>query len=363
MSKPRRSAVVRQSRKQAGLPPGTLLHTGDSSFCAMDVELFRFNKGGVEYSTVERSGLTKLKVTENEFCWLDVCGLSCTDAIRDLGVTLGISSLVLEDVLHTQHHPKLEELDDGLFLILKIVTLSEDRRGLDVNHLAIFLNDRWVVSFHDAPTKIFDPLKERLRKPVNKHRTTSVDMMLYSLVDAVVDNYVATLDSLSEFAAELNEKMLEKSSIHWLEEVHSFKHQMVVFRLYAWPVKDMVTSLVNSTSEVIGDVAPPYFKDVLDHVSYLVEEIKIQEEQMVSLQNVYLALVNYRTAHIMRVLTVLAALFMPITFVTGIYGMNFRFMPELNWEFGYPLVLALIMGIIVFLYVLFRRRGWLDDCL
>lgn len=353
-------ARTKKTRKRkVGLSPGSLVYTGEKlggpvKLCA------------IEYS---ESGVSEREVTLDEACfpyeerstvtWLNVDGIHDVTILERLGKHFRISPLVLEDILNIDHRPKKEEHSDYLFISIKMLSIGAAGEMVR-EQVSMILGQNYVITFQeDIAGDVFDSVRERIRGGKGRIRRMGADYLAYALVDVMVDNYFLVLESLGERYEALEERLMDAKDPKVMMEINGAKKQMLIFRKAVWPVRDIVTSLVRDESPLIGRETSVFFRDVYDHVIEVLEISEVLREMVGVLVELYLTNLSNRTNEIMKVLALISTIFMPLTFVAGIYGMNFENMPELTFRYGYPITLA-VMGLIALLFMLyFRRRGWM----
>lgn len=296
--------------------------------------------------------------------WVNVDGLGDTQLVTQLGQALGLHGLALEDAVNTHQRPKFDAYDDHLFVIARMATLVRDQ--LDTEQLALCVGRGFVVTFQEGkPGDCLDPVRDRLRRSAGRVRSEGADYLAYALLDAVVDHYFPLLESLGEKLDELEQRIVSRAPESTPSDIVRLKHDLLIFRRALWPLREALSNISRESGPFIADTTRPYLRDCYDHVIQLVDVLEIYRELASTLMDVYLSTVSNRMNEVMKVLTVIATIFIPLTFVAGVYGMNFDpaaspwNMPELHWHYGYPLSLLLMAAIAVGLLWYFRRRGWL----
>lgn len=359
-------------RAKVGKEPGTLLHTGDKKSTPTSILQIRYDRDFLEENVITSDNLPDIPVKTGLTNWYDIAGLDDLKVVERIGQVLDIPPMALEDALHIQHHPKLEEYSQGvsgehsLFLIAKAISIANQKDGgleLNVEHVSFLLRANTVISIHEEKTAIFDVIRNRLQDRTNRLRMMGSDYLLYSLLDALVDNYLIVLESLSDEAMLLNAEVLSRPDEALLKRVHDLRHAFLVLRAHVAPLKDMLYSIVGYEYEEFSEKSLVYYRDIKDHLNHLLGEIAVQQEMLRGLFEVYTSLVNMKTNQVIIVLTVMTAIFIPLTFVTSIYGMNFHNMPELAWEYGYPSILFILFSIALITITYFQRSGLIDKSL
>ena len=349
--------------KVLGLHPGSLVYIGDSG----DKEKIKINL--INYtkdSFFESHSATFEKCVENvkdnsQITWVEFRGLSDKKVIEEIGNQFGIHRLWLEDVLNTDHRPKVEEMDNMLFSIIKYVFTEqkEEKMYVRVSQTSIFFGQNFVLSFHDRTDDIFDPVKDRLRKSIWKIRSLKADYLFYSLIDLLIDQYYVVLEKMGDSFEELEERVTADVNKLNPVDILSLKGEFLYLRKTAFPVKEALNKIIISNHPWIESKNLRYFKDIQDHTVQIIEVIDYYNELTTSLMNFYQNTINRKMNEIMKVLTIFAAIFIPLTFIVGIYGMNFKFMPELNWKYGYLSIWMLFLFVGGGMIFLFKKKNWL----
>jgi len=344
---------------KAGLPPGSLVHIGSKTPHTAAFTLFQYNEQGV----AERRGATLDEVTaplpEDAVTWIGCAGFGDIRAIEAIGARFSIHPLTLEDILNTQQRPKIENFYRYIYVVLKMLSVEDE--GIHIEQVSIILGDRYVLTFQEHEDDVFDPVRARLRAGGggNRLRREGASYLAYSLLDAVVDGYYAIFEAFGEDIEELEDELLERASPQTLQKIHEKKRLLIQLRRSIWPLREVVGAFERVESPLVTGITPVYLRDVYDHIVDLVDTLETYRDMVGGMIDVYLSAVSNRMNEVMKVLTIIATIFIPLTFITGLYGMNFARMPELSYPYGYPAVLVfmLVVGLIEVWY--FRNRGWL----
>jgi magnesium transporter len=349
--------VVRASEK-SGLPPGSLVYVGERPPAQPLINVVRFGPDGYE----ERPSCCIDEVFPLDpawpVTWIDVVGLDPA-TVRSIGDRLKVHPLVLEDILNTRARPKFEVFEeDYVYLSLKAIALEEPGESLRVEHISILLGPHVVFSIQEAPGDILDPVRDRIRRD-GRIRQHGADYLAYALVDVVVDDYYAVLERLDERAEFLEEQVLAQPTPETLREVHQLKRAMVDLRHVLWPLRELVLRVERVETPLIDPSVIIFFRDIYDHTVQMIETVESLRDVVAGMLDIYLSSVSFRLNEIIKVLTLFSTIFMPLTFIVGVYGMNFRYLPELEYHWSYPALWALMIGISVTMLLYFRRRRWI----
>ncbi len=295
--------------------------------------------------------------------WIHIQGQPDPAILQTLGDAYGLHPLALEDVLNAGQRTKVDIYENQLFIVLGHLRQVDD--GFNLEQVSIFLGERYVVSFHDAQTDIFEPVRERLRKPGGRLRTQGADYLAYALVDLVIDHGFPVLEAMGDSLEELEELVVDEPVRSTMEIIHRTKRKLIVLRRALWPQREVINSLIRDSDGLIDESTKLYFRDCYDHTVQILDLIEAYRDTTSGLLDVYLSSVSNRMNDIMKVLTIIATIFIPLSFITGVYGMNFDTdkspwnMPELDWYYGYPLALGLMLAIAIVMLIYFRRRNWI----
>lgn len=287
--------------------------------------------------------------------WIDVVGLHDAELVERLGETFGLHSLALEDVLNTGQRPKVDEYEDHLFCVLRNFHGGET---LVSEQISLFLKPGLVLTFQEMPGDCFEPVRERLRRGRGRIRSLGADYLAYALIDALVDQFFPLLESQGERIEALEDELIADPAPETLERIYRLRRELLLLRRAAWPEREVIAALRREETALIGREVKPYLRDAYDHSVQVLEILETYRELAGSMLDVYLSSLSHRMNEVMKVLTVIATIFIPLTFVAGVYGMNFDRMPELHWRWGYPASLVLMAAIGAGLVVFFRRRRW-----
>jgi magnesium transporter len=348
-------------RKQSnvGLAPGTLVHVGEKKAEKTVIKAWLYNSEKLiekELQTVDEC--QELKGQPGMNLWINVDGLDQIGIIEKLGGYFGVHPLTLEDVLNTGQRPKMEDYDSYIYAVLKMMLLDEEREEILIDQVSIIFGTNYILSFQEREGDAFNPIRDRLKNPASRLRKNGVDLLAYSLIDAVVDNYFLILEHFGEEIEDLEEQLIVDPMPETLKAIQKYKRDMITLRRSVWPLRELINSLQRTESQLIKESTQIYLRDVYDHTIQVIDSIEAFRDILSSMVDVYLSSLSHRMNDIMKVLTIIATIFIPLTFIAGVYGMNFEYMPELKWRWGYPAVMfaMTILGISMFLY--FKKRRW-----
>lgn len=348
-----------------GLPPGTLTYVGRHTNAEVVVTILEYNEtdfSETQLTDVE-SGL--LNVRTGMIRWINVEGVHDTSIVERIGKIYDIHPLTLEDIVNTNQRPKFEEYDHYLVNIMKMVYEEEcEKKGEDIfvsEQLTILLMDKsTVISFQEADGgDVFDIIRTRIRQGKGRIRKCGADYLAYCLIDAVVDSYFEVLEKFGDEMTKMEDSLVGNPRPEIIRKLHDLKRQMIFLRKSVWPMRDMVNNIERSESDLISASTFVYLRDAHDHIVRVIDTVETYRDLLSGMMDLYMSSVSNRMNEVMKTLTIITTIFVPLTFIVGVYGMNFEFMPELHTSFGYYVVWMVMIIIVVLLFVFFRIKKWL----
>ena len=350
---------TKKRTKKAGLPSGTLVYTGEKTDEQIKIHVFDFDEAHVqevELGSVEACIPYKDKPTVT---WINVDGVHNVPLLEKLGECFGLHRLVMEDIMNTDQRPKMEDYGEYLYIVLKM--LSSGKNGeIVTEQISFILGANFVLSFQEGiEGDVFPLIRERLRSGKGRLRKMGADYLAYSLLDAIVDNYFVILEKFGDKIESIETELIGNPTQETVQRIYQLKREMIYLHNAVWPLREVASGIGKHESPLIKGSTAPYLRDVYDHVIHIIDSVDIYREMLSSMLDMYLSSVSNRLNEVMKVLTVISLIFMPLTFIAGVYGMNFKYMPELEWHYGYPASLLAMLGIGVFMYFYFKRKKWL----
>jgi magnesium transporter len=351
--------ATKQRSIKSGLPPGTLVHIGEESDREIRVTVMAYDEAGCDERQISAVKECVYFTDTSLVTWINVDGLHEIEIIQQVGDCQGLHPLVLEDILNTEQRPKTEDFGTYLYIVLKSLYLTDGGR-LAAEQVSLIVGSNFVISFQEGlRDDLFGPIRERLRSGKGRLRGMGADYLAYCLMDTIVDNYFVVLEQLGERIEELEEGVLDAVTPQTARQIHRLKRDMIFLRKAVWPLREVIGSLERRESGLISEPVVVYLRDLYDHTIQVVDTIEANRDMLAGLLDVYLSSVSNRMNAIMKVLTIIATIFMPLTFIVGLYGMNFKHMPELEWPWGYPAVLLLMVAVTIGMLKFFRKKEWL----
>ncbi|MGO9117575.1 MAG: magnesium/cobalt transporter CorA [Desulfomonilaceae bacterium] len=348
----------RQSKK-AGLPPGSVVHIGNKVVDKTTISVIDYSEKEFQQKNINNVQELAARLESRETTWIRVQGLQQTEIVEAIGKLCKIHPLFLEDIVNTSQRPKAEDAGDYFFVIVKILSYDDEKDSIAMEQLSFILAPNFLLSFQEKSGKIFDSVIERIKAGKGRIRKGGTDYLAYCLIDIVVDNYFGLLERLGEKIELLEEDLVTNPTPEILSQIHNFKMDMIFLRRSVWPLREVVNMLALGESNLIKESSRPYFRDVYDHTIHIIDTMETYRDIVSGMLDIYLSSISYKLNEIMKILTILATIFIPLTWIAGWYGMNFKHMPELEWRWGYPMVIGVSIAVVVGLFLFFRRKGWL----
>ncbi len=351
--------IVQKRSVKNGLPPGTLIHTGEISDRKVSISVMGYSPGGV----VERQFATVEEYLDNpcesSVVWVNVEGVHDIELIRTLGDRYAFHPLVLEDIVNTVQRPKIEDYGDYLFIVLRMLK-STETDDFSSEQLSMLLGNGYVFTFQEGIAgDALDPVRNRIRSGKGKIRGMAADYLAYALIDAVVDGYFSVLEEVGERIIDVEEELTLLPDQKALHRIISLKKEVIYLRKSVWPLRESVSFLERGDSNLLTESTRLYFRDVYDHTVQVIDTVETYRDLLSGMLDLYLSSISNRTNEVMKFLTVIGTIFMPLTFLVGVYGMNFKYFPELEWHNGYFILWVVMAAITVTMVIYFRKKRWL----
>ena len=348
---------ARKRNKKLGTAPGTVTYMGNREITPSRIESISYNEDHFERTEVP--GLEELKnsAPRGTTQWINVVGLSDEEQMSRLGAFIGLNTLVVEDIVNTEQRPKMDEYEDYIFGVFKMLYMGEDHEIVK-EHVALVLTANRVYVFQEIEADVFDRVRHRLEVKSGRIRSRGADYLFFALLDAIVDHYFVVLDHTEERLEQLENEIYSEPTHHLAYQIQQLRKEIINLRSWMAPVRELIGRLISTESPLISKDTQIFLRDAQDHANEINETLHIQREMAFSLMEMYMSSVSNRMNEVMKVLTIMASIFIPLTFIAGIYGMNFNYMPELQWKYGYFLILGLMLAIFLALVVYFKKKRW-----
>ena len=359
------SRFIKKLSKTVGLVPGSLVYVGDEPKAKPKITIIDYKQDHFqekEVKSVEDCFPFKDSPTVT---WINIDGIHDTDVIKRIGDHFEIHHLILEDIVNTAQRPKFEEFDKFIFVVLKMLYYNKDENEIQAEQVSLILASNCVISFQEKEGDVFNALRERIRNGKGRIRKSGPDYLAYSLLDSIVDSYFLILEKLGEKIESMEDELIANPTPKNLQVIQHLKSDMIFLRKSVWPLREIISSLQRTESELINESTAIYTRDLYDHTIQVIDNIESLRDMVSGMLDIYMSSISNRMNEVMKTLTIIATIFIPITFVAGIYGMNFNSeasffnMPELNWKFGYIFIWIIMGSMALSMLVYFKRKKWL----
>ena len=350
--------IIKKASKSKDLPPGSLVYIGDKKAEKPEISI-------IDYTSKDLKEIQCKKIEEcfkykskRSVTWINIDGISNTETISKIGKNFDLHPLVLEDILNTDQRPKIEDYGDYIFIVLKMLCHDENNK-LSIEQISFILTRNMVISFQETKGDVFNAIRERIRKNKGRIRKMGADYLIYSLIDSIVDNYFSILEKVSEKIEIIEDKLIENPEPELVQDIHKLKREMIFVRKSVWPLREIISGILREESKLIRKTTNVFLKDLYDHTIQVIDTVETFRDIISGMLDIYMTSISNRTNEVMKVLTIFAAIFIPLTFIAGVYGMNFSVMPELNWTWGYPMALIIMISVATVMLIYFKRKKWL----
>jgi magnesium transporter len=341
-----------------GLPPGSMVYTGRRTDEPLRITVIDYDADNIrEQADAPVEACIPLKDTDS-VSWINIDGLNDISVIEKVGDAFGIHALVLEDILHTNQRPKLEDQGDYLFLVVRMLYTPAGSTEVQSEQVSFILCEHCLITFQERAGDVFDLIRNRIRQNSGRVRKMGADYLLYALMDAIVDNYFLIMETTGENIELIEQAMMVSPDAQLLNDLYRQKRELLYIRKSVWPLREAVAGLERGENPLLKKKTHAYLRDLYDHTIQVIDTVETFRDMLTGVQDLYLSSMGHKTNQVMQVLTVMGTIFIPLTFVAGIYGMNFEFMPELRWKYSYPVLWALMILITIGMLVYFRRKKW-----
>jgi magnesium transporter len=351
--------LISRRSKTSGLPPGSLVHVGERKMETVKITIMDYDERNFEEKEVRSIEECFPFKSTPTVTWINIDGIHNVEVIEKLGKEFELHPLILEDILDTGQRPKCEDLERYIFIVLKMLGYDDKKNGVTAEQVSLVLGSNFVISFQERVGDVFEQIRERIRGAKGRIRKMGADYLAYALIDAVVDNYFVILEKLGERIESMEEQLVAEPDEKTLHQIHGVKREMISLRKSVWPLREVISSLQRTESALVADTTSVYLRDVYDHTIQVIDTIESFRDTVSGMLDIYLSSISNRMNAVMKVLTIIATLFIPLTFIAGVYGMNFKYMPELEWRWSYPLVWLIIIIVGGCMLVYFRKKKWL----
>ncbi len=349
---------LKKRHQSKGQSPGSLIFIGQKKTDSVQIRVIDYDAGSLtEKQLSDIKDGSHFKETDT-VTWLNINGLHDTEIIKDVGHVFDLHPLVMEDILNTGQRPKIEEFEHYIFIVLKMIRYDEDSEMIINEQLSLVLGENFLLTFQEQPGDVFDPVRERIRRNKSRIRGSGTDYLAYALLDTVVDNYIYTIELMGEKIEDLEEEVLSGQDPSIMEKINGFKRETNYLRKSIRPAREAILHMSRSDSQLFAEKTLPFLKDLQDLINQATEAIDTYRDLLTDQLNIYNSVMANRMNDIMKVLTIFAAIFIPLTFIAGIYGTNFEYLPELHYKYSYFIFWGVLVVLAGALLVFFKRKGW-----
>lgn len=349
----------RRAHEKAGQSPGTPLFIGGRKIEEVSISYIRYNENLHEEkensSPKECADLCK----SSDVVWINVDGIHDAETIEEIGKYFNIHSLTVEDIVNTRQRPKFEDFDSYLFIVLKMLSYSDISTGMETEQVCMILGENYVITFQEKPGDVFDTVREQIRGCRGRIRRSGADYLAYALIDAVVDSYFLILETIGDQIEEVEDQVILDPDPDNVSKIHRFKRAMLFMRRTVWPLREEIALLEKSGSDLVRKPTSVFLRNLYDHIIQVIDTVETYRDIISGMHEMHMSSVSNRMNQIMKVLTIIATIFIPLTFISGVYGMNFRYMPEIEWKYGYYAILGFMMLVSIVMLSFFRKKRWI----
>lgn len=338
------------------MTPGSIVHIGNEKYDT-NLKLIRYNN--IEYSEEElNESIETIKEPYQGVKWIQVRGISNENAVEEVGGKFDLTPLLLEDIVNTNSRPKLEEYDEYIFIIVKLLDFEKEKQRVTSQQISIVLGSDYIMSFSETETKVFETVKKRITAPKSLVREKSVDYLAYTIIDCIVDNYFEVLENIEDSMDLLEDQLINKPNKETLRGIYELKKEIILLRKSIWPLREVLNDMQSGKLGIVEENTEMYLRDVYDHVIQVIDTTQLFVDIVTGMLDTYLSSINNRMSEVMKILTIFSAIFIPITFLAGVFGMNFDYMPELRIKWAYPLFWVVVLTLTSSMLMYFKKKDW-----
>lgn len=350
--------ISKKTSSKVGLPPGSIIHVGEQKIEKVKITLIEYDEKKFESCEIHSVEEIDPYTDTPQVTWVNVCGLHDTELIKQIGEKFSIHPLVLEDLLNTETRPKIEVTDKYVFIAMKMLAYNTTSNEIETEQVSFILGDTFVFSFLEKSDNIFNPIKDRITNNYGRVRKQPSDYLFYALMDVVVDQYFLLLEQIEHNIEILDDEVITSADRSQIEKIYNLKNKLLLTRRSTWPLREIFSRLIREETSLINKKIMPYLRDLLDHTIQVTETIELQREITTGIMETHLSMMSFKMNEVMKVLTIIATIFIPLTFIVGIYGMNFPNMPEMKWPWAYFALWGVMIGVTLLMLFYFKSKKW-----
>lgn len=350
---------IKKRSHKLGLPPGTPVYVGKEKIEKVKISILDYDTERFQETETEACEECLPYKEKPTVTWINIDGIHQLEVIEEIGKHFDLHPLVLEDIMNTEQRPKMEDYGEYIYIVLRMILYDEEKEEIIQEQVSLVLGSNYVLSFQERQGDVFNSIRERIRENKGRIRKMGADYLAYVLMDAIVDHYFVILEKLGEMIENIEEKVVTEPEPETLQEIHKLKREMIFLRKSVWPMRELLSGLERSESSLIKKTTAVFLRDAYDHTIQIIDTVETFRDMLSGMHDTFLSSISNRMNEVMKVLTIIATIFIPLTFIAGIYGMNFEFMPELKLRWAYFMVWAVFVVIAVSMVILFKRKKWL----
>ncbi|MDX1671799.1 MAG: magnesium/cobalt transporter CorA [Balneolaceae bacterium] len=352
-------------QKKPGSAPGTVEHIGEKKVENVIITIHDYDEDHLDTLVIDDIEECRQYLENPSNTWIKISGLHDVEKLQSIWAYFDLHPLVQEDIVNTSQRPKMERYENNIYFVMRMLKYNEEKAAIESEQISIVLGENYVLSFQESDAPIFNPVLERLKISTRRIRRLGPDYLSYALIDNIVDHYFRVLTNLADQMEEVEDQLLNDPDQNTFHQLHSIRREVIFFRKSVWPLRDTINSTIRDDSPFIHDNTKLFLRDVYDHMVQIIDNIENYRDMILGLHDMYMSHVSNKMNEVMKVLTIIATIFIPLTFIAGIYGMNFDpeaspwNMPELSWYWGYPVVWVVMVITAIAMVIFFRRKDWL----
>ena len=355
----RKTISSSKKKKKIGLPPGTLIYTGDKVKEETKIKVTDYTADNFSLDEFKEIPMDLNKIEKPFIKWIDIYGLTQIKVIEEIGRQFKLHPLVLEDILSPNQRPKLEDFGNYIFTVLKKLSWNQELEDFEYEQISLILGENYVISFQERDTNLFNPIYERIKVPKGKVRVMSADYLFYVLIDIIIDDYFVVIEKVGENIENIEDILIKNPEPQTLQNIYRLKRSSIELRKSIWPIREVINKLQREPSNLISDELQIYLRDIYEHIFRISDLLENYRDIIFGMLDMYLSSVSNRMNDIMKVLTIISTIFIPLSFLSGFYGMNFLNMPELAQPSAYPILIMIMVLIVLVMLYFFRRKKWI----
>lgn len=352
------SNYIKSRSSKRGLEPGSLIHIGDVKRESTKIAIYKYNEQSFELSEPDSIHHHAFSESNDYVTWVNIEGLHDVKLLDSIGKHYKLHPLIIEDILNTDQRPKIEVYKEYIFISIKTIEYDKIVNDFIIEQQSIVIGKNYVLSFGERDTDIFEPIISRLKSGVGRGRMLGADYMAYSLLDIIVDNYYSIIEGISDRIEAIEDETIERATSDTLKNIRRLRRQVLFLNKFVWPLREIMSTLERRESDLINESVEAYIRDLYDHVIQVLDTSETLRDILTSIIDIYISNSSNKMNEIMKVLTIISTVFMPLSFIVGVYGMNIANMPELHWKWMYPTLWAIMIFISIIMLVYFKKKKW-----